>query len=63
MKYGHFGRVIGNGYQFMKLIDLYFDEKFDKFQDGEVNWNLPHFMSDGVLDILSQRLWEKGELH
>lgn len=60
IKYGHFGRVIGNGYQFTKLIDAYFDEEF---KNGEVNWNLSHFMSDGVLDRLAQRLWEKGEIY
>lgn len=59
-KYGHFGRVIGNGYQFMKLIDAYFDEGF---KNGDVNWNLSHFMSDGVLERLAQRLWEKGEIY
>lgn len=57
-KYNHFGRVVENGNQFIKLIDAYFDEKFN---NREMNWNLSHFMSDGILDRLAQKLWSKGE--
>lgn len=61
-EYNHFGTLIENEGDFRRLIDAYFDENFGKYSGNETNYHLPHFMSEGVLNRLAQRLWERGEV-
>lgn len=61
-EYEHFGNVIGQPGVFIKIIDSYFGGDYGSLKGYETNWHLPHFMSDGVLNRLTQRLWEIGEV-
>ena len=60
-EYEHFENVIGQHGVFIKIIDSYFSGDYGSLKGYETNWHLPHFMSDGVLNRLTQRLWEIGE--
>lgn len=44
------------------MVDMFFDGDFGGMKGYETNWNLPAFMSDGVLNRLGQRLYEAGEI-
>ena len=57
-EYEHFERVIETQGQFIKAVDAFFDTDFGNRTGYQTNWNLPHFMSDGVLDRLMQRIAE-----
>ena len=57
-EYEHFERVIEIQGQFIKAVDAFFDTDFGSRTGYQTNWNLPHFMSDGVLDRLMQRIAE-----
>ena len=57
-EYEHFERVIETQGQFIKAVDAFFDTDFGSRTGYQTNWNLPHFMSDGVLDRLMQRIAE-----
>lgn len=61
-EYEHFENVIEQPGVFIKIIDLYFVGDYGSMKGYETNWHLPHFMSDGVLNRLTQRLWEIGEV-
>lgn len=61
-EYEHFENVIGQHGAFIKIIDSYFSGDYGSLNGYETNWHLPHFMSDGVLNRLAQRLWEIGEV-
>lgn len=61
-EYEHFENVIEQSGVFIKIIDSYFGGDYGSLKGYETNWHLPHFMSDGVLNRLTQRLWEIGEV-
>ena len=61
-EYEHFENVIGQPGVFIKIIDSYFGGDYGSLKGYETNWHLPHFMSEGVLNRLTQRLWEIGEV-
>ena len=61
-EYEHFENVIEQSGVFIKIIDSYFGGDYGSMKGYETNWHLPHFMSDGVLNRLTQRLWEIGEV-
>lgn len=61
-EYEHFENVIGQPGVFIKIIDSYYSGDYGSLKGYETNWHLPHFMSDGVLNRLTQRLWEIGEV-
>lgn len=61
-EYSHFERLIGQGHAFMKMVDMFFDGDFGANNGNETNYNLPAFMTDGVLNPLGQRLFELGEV-
>lgn len=63
MEYFHFGNIAEQEGAFIKIIDAFFDGDFGSVTGQRTNWHLPHFMSDGVLDRLTQRLWEAGEVY
>ena len=62
-EYEHFENVIGQPGVFIKIIDSYFGGDYGSMKGYETNWHLPHFMSEGVLNRLTQRLWEIGEVY
>ena len=62
-EYEHFENVIGQPGVFIKIVDSYFGGDYGSLKGYETNWHLPHFMSDGVLNRLTQRLWEIGEVY
>lgn len=62
-EYYHFENIAQQEGAFIKIIDAFFDGDFGSITGQRTNWHLPHFVSDGVLDRLAQRLWEKGELY
>lgn len=61
-EYSHFERLIGQDHAFMKMVDMFFDGDFGANNGNETNYNLPAFMTDGVLNPLGQRLFELGEV-
>ncbi len=61
-EYYHFENIASQEGAFIKIIDAFFDGDFGSVTGQRTNWHLPHFMSDGVLDRLTQRLWEAGEV-
>lgn len=61
-EYGHFDRLIAEKGMFIKIIDAFFDGDFGQTTGHKTNWNLPHFMSDGVLDRLAQRVYMAEEV-
>lgn len=61
-EYSHFERLIGQDNAFMKMVDMFFDGDFGANNGNETNYNLPAFMTDGVLNPLGQRLFELGEV-
>lgn len=61
-EYSHFERLIGQDHAFMKMVDMFFDGEFGANSGNETNYNLPAFMTDGVLNPLGQRLFELGEV-
>lgn len=61
-EYSHFERLIGQGHAFMKMVDMFFGGDFGANNGNETNYNLPAFMTDGVLNPLGQRLFELGEV-
>lgn len=61
-EYSHFERLIGQDNAFMKMVDMFFDGDFGVNSGNETNYNLPVFMTDGVLNPLGQRLFELGEV-
>lgn len=61
-EYSHFERLIGQDCAFMKMVDMFFDGDFGANNGNETNYNLPAFMTDGVLNRLGQRLFELGEV-
>lgn len=61
-EYSHFERLIGQDHAFMKMVDMFFDGEFGANKGNETNYNLPAFMTDGVLNPLGQRLFELGEV-
>lgn len=61
-EYSHFERLIGQHHAFMKMVDMFFDGDFGANNGNETNYNLPAFMTDGVLNKLGQRLFELGEV-
>lgn len=61
-EYSHFERLIGQDHAFMKMVDMFFDGDFGANNGNETNYNLPAFMTDGVLNRLGQRLFEIGEV-
>lgn len=61
-EYSHFERLIGQDHAFMKMVDMFFDGDFGANSGNETNYNLPAFMTDGVLNPLGQRLFELGEV-
>lgn len=61
-EYSHFERLMGQGHAFMKMVDMFFDGNFGTNKGHETNWNLPAFMTDGILNPLGQRLFELGEV-
>lgn len=63
MEYYHFGNIADQEGAFIKIIDAFFDGDFGSVTGQRTNWHLPHFMSDGVLDRLAQRVWERGEVY
>lgn len=63
MKYFHFGNIAEQEGAFIKIIDAFFDGDFGSVTGQRTNWHLPHFMSDGVLDRLTQRIWGAGEVY
>lgn len=62
-EYYHFENIASQEGAFIKIIDAFFDGDFGSVTGQRTNWHLPHFVSDGVLDRLTQRLWEKGEVY
>ena len=62
-EYEHFENVIGQPGVFIKIVDSYFGGDYGSMKGYETNWHLPHFMSEGVLNRLTQRLWEIGEVY
>lgn len=62
-EYRHFENIAKQEGAFIKIIDAFFDRDFGGVTGYRTNWNLPHFMSDGVIDRLAQRLWEIGEVY
>ena len=63
MEYFHFGDIAEQEGAFIKIIDAFFDGDYGSMTGQRTNWHLPHFMSDGVLDRLTQRLWGAGEVY
>lgn len=63
MEYFHFGDIAEQEGAFIKIIDAFFDGDFGSVTGQRTNWHLPHFMSDGVLNRLTQRLWGAGEVY
>lgn len=61
-EYSHFERLIGQDHAFMKMVDMFFDGDFGENSGNKTNYNLPAFMTDGVLNPLGQRLFELGEV-
>lgn len=61
-EYSHFEHLIGQDHAFMKMVDMFFDGDFGANNGNETNYNLPAFMTDGVLNRLGQRLFELGEV-
>ena len=61
-EYSHFEQLIGQDHAFMKMVDMFFDGDFGANNGNETNYNLPAFMTDGVLNPLGQRLFELGEV-
>jgi len=61
-EYYHFDNIAEQEGAFIKIIDAFFDGDFGSVTGQRTNWHLPHFMSDGVLDRLAQRVWEQGEI-
>lgn len=61
-EYKHFERLIEYEGDFARIVDEFFREDYGQKSGERTNWNLPHFMSDGVLNRLAQRLWVKGEV-
>lgn len=61
-EYSHFERLIGQDSAFRKMVDMFFDGDFGANNGNETNYNLPAFMTDGVLNPLGQRLFELGEV-
>lgn len=61
-EYCHFERVIDDEGMFIKIVDAFFDGDFGQVTGHKTNWNLPHFMSDGVLDRLAQRVFMAEEV-
>lgn len=61
-EYSHFERLIGQDHAFMKMVDMFFDGDFGTNSGNKTNYNLPAFMTDGVLNPLGQRLFELGEV-
>jgi len=62
-EYQHFENIAKQDGAFIKIIDSFFDRDFGGVTGQRTNWNLPHFMSDGVIDRLTQKLWENGEVY
>lgn len=62
-EYYHFENIAQQEGAFIKIIDAFFDGDFGSVTGQRTNWHLPHFMSDGVLDRLTQRLWETEEVY
>ena len=61
-KHSHFERLIKQDHAFMKMVDMFFDSDFGAVNGNETNYNLPAFMTDGILNPLGQRLFELGEV-
>lgn len=61
-EYSHFERLIGQDNAFRKMVDMFFDGDFGENSGNKTNYNLPAFMTDGVLNPLGQRLFELGEV-
>ena len=61
-KHSHFERLIKQDHAFMKMLDMFFDSDFGAVNGNETNYNLPAFMTDGILNPLGQRLFELGEV-
>ena len=61
-KHSHFERLIKQDHAFKKMVDMFFDSDFGAVNGNETNYNLPAFMTDGILNPLGQRLFELGEV-
>lgn len=61
-EYSHFSNLAEQPRAFIKMVDMFFDGDFGRMKGYETNWNLPAFMSDGILNRLGQRLYEAGEI-
>lgn len=61
-EYSHFSSLLEQSGTYVKMIDMFFDGDFGAMKGHETNWNLPVFMSDGILNRLGQRLYEAGEI-
>lgn len=61
-EYSHFSNLTEQSKTFIKMVNMFFDGDFGEINGHETNWNLPVFMSDGILNRLGQRLYEAGEI-
>lgn len=61
-EYSHFSSLAEQPGAYIRMVDMFFDGDFGGLKGHETNWNLPAFMSDGILNRLGQRLYEAGEI-
>lgn len=61
-EYNRFECLIKQQGAFIKMVDMFFDGDFGGIKGHKTNWNLPAFVSDGILNKLGQRLYDDGEV-